>query len=137
MLHMIGVAQDLHRSLDAHHFGQRPYSAVSVLQGVMPLLANQPLSQTQLRMHASVPGMPGPHWEDQLRGYPLTASAPARYGGHPGSPNTYYAQVIAREAFPGWACQCNVMYTLHLPRPGLPVLCFCTGCDQQDIFPID
>ena len=78
------------------------------LQGVMPLLANQPLSQTQLRMHASVPGMPGmpgPHWEDQLRGYPLTASAPVRFGGHPGSPNTYYPQVSACMHFPGWACQ--------------------------------
>lgn len=68
----------------------------------MALLANHatmaPHRQVHMRMQASLPGMagmagmPGLAWEDPLS-YPFSASAPAKFGGHPGSTsNAYLAQ---------------------------------------------
>ena len=73
------------------------------VQDTMTLLTNHgmvPNSRAQLRMHASLPGglpsmpgVPGLSWDDPMR-YPFTASAPAKFGGQPGSPSTaYLAQV--------------------------------------------
>jgi hypothetical protein len=66
------------------------------LQDTMALLAGHahlaPGSQAQLRMHASLPGMPGLPWDDCMR-YSFSNSAPPRFPGQPSSPSSYMAQV--------------------------------------------
>ena len=73
-------------------------------------------------MHASVPGLPGASWEDQLRGgLHYTASAPPRLGGQPGSPHMYFSQVSARVELLGKE-YCQNLLGVHLPSPEFPVL---------------